>query len=222
MKKILLSLIVIALFQTATYSQKAKKPFTGIVSYNIEYIGDWDPVTLSSSPKSSRTLISGNRVKNEMVLPGQTISQVINTSDSSSVLLISTIQGSFYVKFTKDNINELKAGSNLPTINYLDETKEIAGFVCNKAEYIVIDDYGDQDVVEIWYTKELSNEGVNFGQQFHGFNGFPMEYTVVTEQGTLKSSVTSVKKAKIKDIEFLIPTSYQEITFEQYKSFIGM
>lgn len=221
MKRILLAVIVLAVGFSTTFSQKSNKSFSGVVTYTINYEGDWDPVTVSQSPKSYKVIVKDPKIKKEFVMPGQTISTVINTADSSSILLISTMGGSFYIKLTKENSMELIDHDKMPEVKYLEEVKEIAGYTCKKAEYIVIDEYGDKNTTIVYYTNEISNSGSNFGQELHGLNGFPMEYTITTEQGTMTASVSSVKKSKVKDTDFLIPSNYEEISFENYKGFIG-
>ncbi len=58
---------------------------------------------------------------------------------------------------------------------------------------------------------------------FTGLKGFPMEYTIETEEGKVIYLVTTVqtKKVKLKDVDFMIPTDYEELTEEKAKELFG-
>jgi len=108
-----------------------------------------------------------------------------------------------------------------PKIVYLDETKDIAGYTCKKAEYITLDEYDEEVTTIVYYTEDIGSPSMNFGGQFNGLIGYPMEYIMQTDEGTITFSVSALKSKKIKDTEFLIPTDYEELSPEQVKEMFG-
>ncbi len=226
MKKLSL-LLVFAMFfgvvNSAVAPEKKKKPLKAIVTYTISYEGDWDPATLAQQPTEQIVKIMDDKHRTEIMSGGANIYIIANGSDSSTIVLldISSMGMKYYMKTEKDKV--LAELEEEPKINYVDETKTISGYECKKAEYVTTDEYGDEVITEVYYNEELGNASTNFGGTFHGLIGFPMEYSVETEQGKITYSVTEVqtKKTKIKDIIFMIPTDYEELDEEKAKQLFG-
>lgn len=104
-------------------------------------------------------------------------------------------------------------------IEYLNETKKIAGMVCNKA-IIRYKDRKDEEVQQIvWYSPEfILGEGFKIRDIMRmanvpGLNklkGFPMEFELVRQNGSkVNYQVTKVDlNVKVDDKTFLIPKDY--------------
>lgn len=104
-------------------------------------------------------------------------------------------------------------------IEYLNETKKIAGMVCNKA-IIRYKDRKNEEVQQIvWYSPEfILGEGFKIRDIMRmanvpGLNklkGFPMEFELVRQNGSkVNYQVTKVDlNAKVDDKTFLIPKDY--------------
>ena len=218
-------IIVVALIAGFAGNADAQKPFKGILTYTISYDGTWDAATLAQQPTETKMKILGKYSKSEIIAPGATVETIINGNDSSQVVLldIPMLGEKYYMKTKKDKILEGLAENKAPEINYLDETKEIGGYVCNKAEYTTEDEYGDKKTTVVYYSTAIGGPELNFGGQFTGLNGFPMEYVVETEEGKVTFSVTNVqvKKVKLKETDFFIPTDYTELSEEKAKELFG-
>lgn len=225
MKKFVQFLAVVLILTQIAYAQKNKSSaFKGIVVYSITYNGDWDPAVIAQQPKTSEVKILGKRSMTEIVYPGVTIKNIANGQDSVQYVLIDAgSMGKFYLKTTKEKfIERLKEAQ--PTINYLDETKEIAGYVAKKAEYISKDEYGDEQKVIVYYSEDIAGQEYNFFNNFPLLKGFPMEYTLSLEDGkSITFAVTEVKtkKVNLKETDFMIPADFKETTEEELKSMFG-
>jgi GLPGLI family protein len=219
MKKI--TFLFILVFLIGVQFSNAQKPFTGNITLTLTYDGTWDAATLAQQPKEFTIVMGADKQKSEFLVGGASISTIANSKDSSMVTLINAMGMKFFVKQTKDFILETLEEKPLPKIKYLEETKTIAGFECKKAEYITINEYDEEDVTIVWFTDKIGNPAMNFGGQFHGLNGFPMEYSVETDEGKITTSVSSIKKKKIKDTQFMIPADYEEMSPEQLRSMFG-
>jgi len=218
-------LFVIALVAGFAGKADAQKPFKGIVNYTITYEGSWDPAALAQQPTEQKVMILGKRSKSEMISAGYSISNITNGSDSSTLVLLdlSMMGVKYYMKTAKEKILEALAEQKAPEIVYSEETKDVAGYSCKKAEYITEDEFGDKSTTVVYYNTSIGGPELNFGGNFTGLKGFPMEYVMTTEQGTIKFSATSVqvKKVKLKDTDFMIPADYEELTEEKAKELFG-
>lgn len=224
MKKLAL-ILVIALIAGFTGNADAQKPFKGILTYTITYDGTWDAATLSQQPTETKVMILGKFSKTEMIAPGATIENITNGNDSSQIVLldIPMLGEKYYMKTTKEKVLESMTENKVPEIVYSEETKVIAGYTCNKAEYITEDEYGDKKTTPVYYSTAIGGPELNFGGQFTGLKGFPMEYVMETDEGKITFAVTTaqVKKVKLKETDFFIPTDYTELTDEKAKELFG-
>ena len=114
-----------------------------------------------------------------------------------------------------------------PDIEYLDETKKIAGYTCKKALVKTRDQRGETNVTIVWYCPDFTVSGgmmgrgggggfMRGGMGMMGMNGledlpgFPMEIQMERNNGMkVHTVVTSVKlDASIDDKVFAIPKGY--------------
>ena len=105
-------------------------------------------------------------------------------------------------------------------IQYLSETKKIAGYNCKKA-LIITDKLISKDTIAVWYTPDVkflnlsstggtsgfANIGVNANNSFDKIDGFVMMYEKVMPRGRkMEVKVTKIEVDKeIADKEFEIP-----------------
>jgi len=222
MRKITL-FVVISLFLglSVTFAQKKAKQFAGTLTFSITFDGTWDAATLSMQPKEFTVVVNETQTKTEYLLQGVSLVTVTNSMDSSTVILINAMGQKMYSKMEKAAALESVAEKAQPTINYFDDTKTIAGFECKKAEYITLDEYDDESITTVWYTTQIGTPAMNFAQQFDGLNGYALEYTVDADEGKIIYTVTEAKKAKVKDTVFMIPSDYEEVSWNEFKAMIG-
>lgn len=225
MKRSILAFLAVCLIAGGNlYAQKAKV-FKGQITYTISYDGSWDAATLAQQPKETIVKVLGQKSRTEILTAGANIYQITLGADSTQIILldISSMGLKYYIKVTKDKVLAEQDPDNMPQINYLEETKVIAGYTCKKAEYITKDEFGDPITTIVYYCTEIGGAEMNFGGQFSGLAGFPMEYSNTTDEGTVTYSVTEVKtkKVKISDKDFMIPVDYLELDEEAAKQLFG-
>jgi GLPGLI family protein len=120
-----------------------------------------------------------------------------------------------------------KNGITSVNIDYLDETKKIAGYNCKRALIKTTRENGKIDSMYIWFTPDVKmNEGYVFkggmmmgfggggGNAMTGFdklNGFPMQYEIKMRRGMIFTiEVTKIDMDKsIDDKEFDIPKGFE-------------
>ena len=117
-----------------------------------------------------------------------------------------------YRKSAKDYQTE-SAGMPTPTsIEYVEGTRKIAGFVCNKALVFLP---GYTQPFTVYYTEKIPKEAF---QVYKGLKGFPMYF-----EGDLKgvkyySEAKSANPTPQSDSRFLLPKEYTVVSYEEFKS----
>jgi GLPGLI family protein len=205
---------------TPANAQKAKS-FKGTITYDLTYSGDGiDAAKLAQMPKESVLKIYENKTLQE-----SGPSSIITNGDLKIKYLLFDFSAygakKYLIKQTEEDIKKEEAENGGSEIKYIDETKEIAGYKCKKAEITAKNPDDDEEKaakITVWYTEELGGEAVNFGNDmFHGLKGIALEYEVITPKVTVKAVTKTVVKGKVKETEFLIPTDFQETTMEAFQ-----
>ncbi len=217
MKKIVSStLVILVLLGAFSINASAQKKFKGVINYTIAYSGTIDAATAAQQPKLMVLSIYENLQKMNIPLGPVNIDIITNGDAKTQVTLLDIMGDKKYYKMTSEEIEAKIKEKPAPEIKYSDETKTIAGYVCKKAEYIEKDEDGKVSNAVIYYTEELGGEALNYGGQFNKLKGVPLEYVVTTADGIITTfSATEVKKGKVKDTDFLIPSDYVELTAEE-------
>ena len=220
-KSIKTFVILMAISFTFCSASFAQKKFRGIINYTIAYSGTIDAATAAQQPKTMVLSIYDNKQKMNIPL-GPVNIDIITDGDAKTQLTLLDIMGEKkYYKMTKEEMEKKISEAPAPEIKYSDETKTIAGFVCKKAEYIEKNDDGTTNTTIIYYTEELGGDALNYGGQFNQLKGVPLEYVNTTADGIVTTFTASeVKKGKVKDTDFLIPSDYVELTPEEKQQMI--
>lgn len=211
-----------AIFSLSISAQKSSKPFTGVLEFSIEYEGNWDPVALSTAPRFFTINVGENHTRTTFNTQGVVFETIMNTLDSTMTILINAMGERMYAKIPKLVILEKLDERSKPKIEYTSESMNIAGFTAQKAIYTVTDEFGEETQYEVWFTRQIGKPSMNFGQQFHGLDGFPVQYTIQTEQGKVIYQLKSAKPKKFKTLDFLVPTDYKEVDYKQFQEMLGM
>ena len=111
----------------------------------------------------------------------------------------------------KEEMQEIYAGVKF-TFEKKEETKTICGFVCTRYDIKMYNIEEDEETeMTIYTTTEIgnSNDINNTLISYPGLTGFPM--CLISEKDDVKTiqEVTEVKKAKIKAVDFLVPSKYK-------------
>jgi hypothetical protein len=196
--------------------------FKGIITYSMSYSGNIDAATMAQQPKVMTISLMGNVAKMSLAIGPVTIDVVTNGDKKESTTMIDMMGEKKYYKSTQAEIEADATKNGTPVIRYLDETKTIAGYVCKKAEYVTKDEDDKETVTVVYYSEALGGEAANFGGTFQGLKGFPMEYVITQGEIITTFTVTEVKKGKVSENTFLIPSDYVELTAEEKEQLKAM
>jgi GLPGLI family protein len=214
LKAILCVSVTLVMF-TGQLSAQGAKSFKGSVVYTLTYTGNIDAATLAQQPKMITVSILDHKQKMNMSLGPVSIDVISDGDKKESITLIDMMGQKKYYKTAQAEIESEMAEAGAPEIKYSDETKTVAGYTCKKAEYTTKDKEGETNVTVIYYTEDLGSEALNYGTNFQGLKGFPLEYVITQKDIVTTFAATEVKKGKVKDTDFMIPSDYIELTAEE-------
>ena len=153
---------------------------------------------------------------------GKTI-VIFNASEKAGTTLIDMMGQKLSIKMTSESI--AKEMNDIPElkVDYLDETKEIAGYVCKKVVVSELKENGEKGPQhEVYYTEELGNGMLNaINPMFKDIDGVLMQYSSSENGMDMNFTAISVDKKRISDKAFEIPEGYKEVTEDELKSMFG-
>jgi hypothetical protein len=202
-----LSLILLLFISTFTFAQS---DFEGTITMDISYENLNEQMKAAESMLPSATTVEVRDGMAKTTTPsgmGETV--VISNISTGEMLTLQNMMGNrIAYKITAE---QLQAENETPEVEYLDETKEIAGYTCKKAIVTV----GEIET-EIYYTEELPNisSQTTSGQ----IDGFPMQTTIsIPNMFTQVQTVNKIEEEKVKKIKMEIPEGYTEMSYEELK-----
>ncbi|MBP7496439.1 MAG: hypothetical protein KA792_02085 [Bacteroidales bacterium] len=220
--KILRILLVFTVLLSLNFKQSQaqdKKPFTGTITISLSYEGDVDAATLAQQLKEMELKINATYTKMEINQGGVYTSVIKNREkkEITTLMDIPMLGKKFCLKQNAEAV--AKTLSELPKgeIKYFDETKNIAGYNCKKGELYYKDEDGKDVTSVFYYTEDLYMPNSNFDTPYMDVKGTLMEWESSAQNMKIKQSISKVKKSKMSDKEFLIPTGYQEMTEDELR-----
>lgn len=222
--KIASVVICLSILTSSVYAQKSKKAFQGTVTFAITYPGSTlDAATKAQLPTEQLVKINGCNSKTEETSGPVTQTSITNGTNKTAIILIDYMGTKYALKQTEKDITDALAKLPTPTVSITQETKTIATYLCKKAILTTTEEDGTISNDTIFYTEDLGCADYNFSTPYNGIPGVILEYSQFVEQinGTMKYTATLVKKGKVADTEFLIPSDFQEVTLEELKKAFG-
>jgi GLPGLI family protein len=127
-------------------------------------------------------------------------------------------------KLTAQDLADGMAKVPSPTVNITKETKVISGFTCKQAILTTKQDDGTSNIDTVYFSDEIGCKDLNFAEPtFKDIPGAVLQYTQFTPQISATSvyTVKEIKKSKVSDNIFLIPSDYKEVTKDELKKMFG-
>jgi hypothetical protein len=156
--------------------------------------------------------------------------QQIAADDNGMLMLMEQMGNKYAIKQTKAEMDKeeakMKDKPADPKIEYVNETKMIAGYECKKAIVTVVDKDKKESKVEIWYSDKFENpnkEGKGRGMSvMKGLKGVPFEYSTTMGPMKIKMVAKEVSTEPVADSKFVLSTEgYKIMTMDELKSMQG-
>ena len=225
MKKLFSTLAVVALTALSLNAQQIKE---GYVLYDMKIEGM--PAEQAAMMGDMETKITFKNGKSLTEVTSMMYTQQIAQDGSGGMLLLTEAMGNkTAVKMTKEDLDKeaekSKDKNPEPKIEYINETKTIAGYECKKA-IITMVDKKKETKSEIWYCEKFENQnkdgkGKGMGV-VKGLKGMPFEFS--GEQGPMKIKMVAkeVSIDPVADSKFELSTEgYKVMTMDEVKAMQG-
>jgi hypothetical protein len=224
MKKLFSTLAVVALSVVSLNAQIKEgyivydMKLEGLPPEQAAMIGDMETKVTFKNGKSLTEMTS-------MMFTNQTL------SDENGVLMLMEQMGNkMAIKQTKEEIEKeeakIKDKPADPKIEYVNETKMIAGYECKKAIITSVGKDKKEEKIEMWYSDKFENpnkEGKGRGQGImKGLKGVPFEYA--GGQGGMKFKMVAkeVSIEPVADSKFVLSAEgYKMMTADELKAMQG-
>ncbi|HLN53024.1 MAG TPA: hypothetical protein VK212_04905 [Lentimicrobium sp.] len=212
-------LVVAVIFSMAANAQTKGNAFKGKITYQISYPeSNLDASQLSAMPQFMVLTLSGNKSKAEMSMAGMDQTLLMD-SDAKSTSILLTINGQkVAIKPNKDGDRPL---GKEPIVEPAGETKEIAGYMCKKANIHFGDEKSKASPISIYYSDELGNNKIFFDNEYRNLTGIPLEFKYKMQGMSMLLTATKIEPGKVKDREFEIPSDYKVTTPEELRKMFG-
>jgi GLPGLI family protein len=212
-------LMTIALTSGALYAQKPGSPFRGVINYKVSYPDSkMEASQQAMLPQTIKVSLSGNKTRIEVAMAS--LSQIILLdSDQKTTTILLDLMGQKVAM--KPNKKTERTDSKEPVIKILPETKEIAGFLCKKAEISFGDEKSKATPLIVYYTESIGNNKIFYENEYRTLPGIPMEFQYKMQGMNMLLTASSVEKGKVTNREFEVPSEYKEMTPEQLREMFG-
>jgi hypothetical protein len=213
---ILLALILFVAFPAMAQSGSA---FKGTITYNVTYPdANVSAAQAASMPQTVTLKLNGNKTRAEIDMAE--ISQILLLdSDAKSTIILVNINGQ------KAAINPRKGNERAPgkepIMEPAGETKEIAGYVCKKANIHFGDERTKANPIEVYYSDEIGNNKIFYDNEYRNLTGIPLEFRYKMQGMNMLLTATKVESGRIANREFEVPSDYKEMTPDELRQLFG-
>jgi hypothetical protein len=215
----LTSLLTLLLLVILAPVSQAQSPTEGMIEMGTEMINMPEEYKQFASmmPKGSTMYFKGDKIRTETQVMGMSMA-VIN--DANGTVQLMELGGKKYAIRTPNSAETENPGAK---IELVDESREIAGYKCKRANVTVMID-GKPQVMIMFYTTELKFDKATFDRLPKGLKlpGYPMSIEFKMEQMGMRMEVKKVTPQPVPDSMFQIPEGYTETTTEQLKNEMGI
>jgi GLPGLI family protein len=224
MKKLFSTLAFISLSVLSLTAQNNE----GFILYDMKIEGLPPEQAAMIGDMENKVTFKNGKVLTEMTSMMFTNQTVID--ENGMVMLMEQMGNKMAIKQTKDEMEKeaAKQKDKLadPKIEYINETKSIAGYECKKAIISIVGKDKKEEKMEVWYSEKFANpnkEGKGKGQGFmKGLKGMPFEYA--GGQGGMKFKMVAkeVSVDPVSDGKFNLSTDgYKLMTMDELKALQG-
>jgi len=224
MKKLFSTLAFISLSVVSLIAQNNE----GFILYDMKIEGLPPEQAAMVGDMENKVTFKNGKVLTEMTSMMFTNQTVID--EKGMVMLMEQMGNKMAIKQTKDEMEKEAAKQKDkqadPKIEYINETKSIAGYECKKAIISIVGKDKKEEKMEVWYSEKFANpnkEGKGKGQGFmKGLKGMPFEYAGGQGGMKFKMIAKEVSVDPVSDGKFNLSTDgYKLMTMDELKALQG-
>lgn len=218
MLRYLLWIAMILMINNEVQSQKILSEGTIVYDITVQ-TGSKEPQLADMFDGVTTTLfLKGSQSRIEMISPlGSTIT-LHDAKNNTGVVLKEYGNQKLLIQMAKEDWTDLNKKYAGITFTYQNETKNIAGYTCEKA----IAKLKDGSSFTVFYTRELVTENKDYDYQFKSLPGLALEYESSVGNLKVKYTASKITFDPVPVQKFSIPVSgYRELTYQESKGLKG-
>jgi GLPGLI family protein len=202
-------LLLISLF-SLSYLISLSQSFEGVIKFNISY--ESMPADMADAiamlPQEQTFFIKNHKSKFVQVTSTANTMVISDSEAQTSIILMEAMGQKYKMSMTTDEVKsvELESTEGI-TIEYIDETKMIAGYECKKA-LVTMEGFDEKAI--FYYTEKIAPLQLSGMEGLH-LKGLPLEYIISMGGMKMVMKATTVEKTEIPDSTFDIPEGYTEM-----------
>jgi hypothetical protein len=201
-----------------TIAQSKGKEFKGTITYQISYPdANMSAAQLKSMPQTMVLKLNGNKSRAELNMAEMNQVLLLDSDAKTTVVLVSVGGQKVAIKPNKAN----RPLGKEPIMEAANETKEIAGFVCKKANINFGDERSKANPIEVYYSEEVGGNKIFYDNEYRNLTGIPLEFKYKMQGMNMLLTAVKVEKGRVSNKEFDIPSDYKESTPEQLRQMFG-
>lgn len=209
MKKTIPAFCLVLLFALTLTAQKS---FEGVVTYSISFEKSGlppDAITMLSGAESV-VYFKGDKRRVDMKTLMQSTSSVMDDKSKTMLMTMDVMGQKYMIRMNEADLKKEKDAAPVNSINYLDETKEIASYKCKKAEVTMKNADGSAQMFVVFYTDVIPTN--NMRNTFEGLKGFPLQYDIVQAGIAMSFTAISISNDPVPDSKFVLSESGYKVT----------
>ena len=212
--------IVILILSFINPLQAQKVLSEGVIVYDITIqTGSKEPQLADMFDGAKTTIyLKGSQSRTEMVSPLGSTTTIFDARSNAGAVLKEYGNQKLLIKMTKEDWTDLNSKYSGIAFTLENETKEIAGYQCQKAHAKL----KDGSSFTVFFTKDLATENKDYDFQFKNLPGLPLEYESVMGNLKVKYSASKIAFDPVPLQKFAIPTAgYRQLTYAESKNLKG-
>lgn len=195
----------------------------GIIKYEIDYMDyDKNNILLNIMPEKMTVKFQDDntRLEIESIYGVFKFAQISNKGEGENITLLKIMDKKYKYEQDIDSIAAAFAGMRNLTYNKTPETKEIAGYPCQKA-MVHMKRQGEKMTFPIYSTDEIFINQPNKNNPFSELNEVLMEFQLTLNDMRMRLKAKEVSNYDIKASDFKVPSDYKKVTKEEMQEIIS-
>lgn len=184
----------------------------GMIEYDITYPGaQQDDLMAGLMPSEMKLHFKDNKTYGELSAGmGMFCTALVSNPDKKLLTQTVKVMNKKFMH-TADNkaVDQLIDEQPKMKIDFVNETKKIAGYTCKKAIITMAD---TKEKFEVFYTRDIKIKNPNWFLPFREIDGVLMEYKLKRYNVEMKFTAKTVSNVSIDDKIFEPPTDYKSIS----------
>jgi GLPGLI family protein len=211
MKKGFSILLVLLIFWGCSSKSKPDHKINeGIITYSVSYFStEKENPIISLLPNKVELLFKNNNICliSEGYLGFFSTKFISKYKNEKSNILLKVLSNKLSYEFSRDEIAFVYNQKAPRKIEYIDSTKQIAGYECKKAKVYFNDDAETQ--IDIFYTLEIGLKSPNRNTPLYQIPGVLMEFETSMNKVKTKFTAQSINLDPVNEEIFNIPEEYK-------------